>query len=224
MSKKTFLIALMLGLLAVIASGTAPVAAQGPLAHGATYLDNQWHWIAPGATQWYAFEYSGDRTNVLLTLTNGVQLNMSFSVYAPDKPSDQPIGRGTSSLVVCSDGNKCQSPDLVWKGGSSSAGTYYIQVVNHANVAQTYLLTTSNGSAMAYPTSPYPASPGSVIIVSPQIVTTPYTPSYVQPYTQPYVQPYYPPGYTTPAYPTYPYYYNNPGYYYPPHYGYPYYR
>ncbi len=243
MSKKTFFAALVAALLVLIASETPNVVAQGPLAHGATYLDNQWHSIGPGATLWYAFDYAGDRTVVTLTLVNGVQLGMSFNLYAPDKPSDQPIGRGTSSLVNCNNGNKCPSPDLTWTGGTSSPGTYYIQVINNTSVAKSFLLTSTNGSVTLYPSAQTPA-----IIYSPPYVA-PYTPSYVQPYapqyvppaippsygqpyTQPYiqpsyVQPYYTPGYVSPTR-RYPpprccFSYNAP-YYYAPQYVYPYYR
>lgn len=244
MSKKTFFTALVAALLVLIASETPNVAAQGPLAHGAMYLDNQWHTIAAGATLWYAFDYAGDRTTVTLTLVNGVQLGMSFNLYAPDKPSDQPIGRGTSSLVICNDGNKCPSPDLTWTGGTSSPGTYYIQVINNTSVAKSFLLTSTNGGVTLYPSVSVPAT-----IYSPPYVA-PYTPpygqpyvppsyvppaippsygqSYTQPYGQPpYVQPYYAPGYGLPAQ-RYPQprccisYYSP--YYYAPRYGSPYYR
>ncbi|MBI5653577.1 MAG: hypothetical protein HZC40_24480 [Chloroflexi bacterium] len=226
MSKKTFLTACVIGLLVLIASETPSVGAQGPLAHGATYLDNQWHWIGPDATVWYAFDYAGDRTVVMLTLTNGVQLGMLFSVYAPDKPSDQPIGRGTSSQVACNDGGRCQSPDLVWKGGTSSPGTYYVQVINKTSVAKSFLLWITNGSVTLYPST---SAPAQTTIYTPPVYVQPYTPPvYTPQYYPPYPQQSYycPPGYY-PGYryskslTCYPYY--SP-YYYPAQYGYPYYR
>lgn len=234
MSKKTFFTALVVALLVLIASETTNVAAQGPLAHGATYLDNQWHTIGPGATLWYAFDYAGDRTVVTLTLVNGVQLGMSFNLYAPDKPSDQPIGRGTSSLVICNDGNKCPSPDLTWTGGTSSPGTYYIKVINNTSVAKGFLLTSTNGGVTLYPSVSVPAIIYSPPYGQPYVLPSyvpPNVPQYVQPYTQPYgqppyVQPYYAPGYVSPTsrYPPprccFSY---NPPYYYTPQYVYPYY-
>jgi hypothetical protein len=238
MSKKTFFTALAAALLILIAGEIPNVAAQGPLAHGATHLDNQWHSIGPGATLWYAFDYAGDRTVVTLTLVNGVQLGMAFNLYAPDKPSDQPIGRGTSSLVACNDGNKCPSPDLTWTGGTSSPGTYYVQVINNTSTAKSFLLTITSGGVTLYPSAPTPAiiytppyiapySPPYVYPTVPQYVPPAIPPSYVQPYTQPYVQPYYAPRYVSPKlrYPQprccYPY---APSYYYTPGYVYPYYR
>jgi len=232
MSKKTFFTAFVLVVCVLIASGASSVGAQGPLAHGATYLDNQWRWIGPDATLWYAFEYAGDRTVVLLTLVNGVELGMQFNVYAPDKPSDQPIGRGTSSQIICSNGDKCQSPDLVWKGGTSSGGTYYVQVINKTSVAKSFLLTSTYGSGVATTTTP------NTVYVTPYVYVQPYTPPVsVQPYTPPvYVQPYVAPTYPQQPYNQYYYPYNyappNTRYtkspynywYYPPQYGYPYYR
>ncbi|MBI5300966.1 MAG: hypothetical protein HY868_02425 [Chloroflexi bacterium] len=240
MSKKTFFAAFVAALLVLIASETPNVAAQVPLAHGATYLDNQWHTTSPDATLWYAFVSAGDRNTVTLRLMNGVQLGMLFNVYAPDKPSDQPIGRGTSSLVPCNNGDKCPSPDLTWTGGAISAGTYYVEVINKTSVAKSFLLTSSNLGV----TTPAQTT---VVYVSPYIApyTSPYVqpyapPSYVQPnvpqytqpygvpyYGQPYAQPYYMPGSVSPA-PRYPkssccYPYYSP-YYHTPQYGYPYYR
>jgi len=166
----------------------------------------------------------------LLTLVNGVQLGMRFSVYAPDKPSDQPIGRGTSSQVVCN-GDKCPSPDLVWKGGTSSPGTYYIQVINKTSVAKSFLLTSTYGNGTAMTTAPNP------VYVTPYVYVQPYTPPVVvQPYTPPvYVQPYVAPTYPQPYNPSgYPYTYAPPNtryprspynyWQYPPQYYYPYYR
>jgi hypothetical protein len=181
MSKKTLFTAFVAALLVLIASKTPNVAAQGPLAHGATYINNQWHTIGPGATLWYAFDYAGDRTVVTITLANGVQLGMTFNLYAPDKPSDQPVGRGTSSLVNCNNGDRCPSTDLTWTGGTSSPGTYYVQVINNTSAAKGFLLTISNGGVTLYPSAPAP------------IPATIYSPPYVAPYTSPYVQPIYVP-------------------------------
>ena len=243
MSKKTLFTALVLALLIFIASETPNVAAQAPLAHGATYLDNQWHTIGASATLWYAFGYAGDRTTVTLTLVNGVQLGMSFKLYAPDKPSDQPIGQGTSSLVNCNNGNRCPSPDLTWTGGTSSPGTYYVQVINNTSVAKSFLLTVSNGGVTLYPSATAAVTGYSYPYVAPSTTqyAQPYTPpSYVAPYvtqyaqpytpayTQPYVQPYYAPGYASPVY-RYPQPrccmpYSQSYYYYNQRYAYPYYR
>jgi hypothetical protein len=225
MSKKTFLVVCVIASLVLGARETPGVGAQGPLAHGATYLDNQWHWIGPDATLWYAFDYAGDRTVVMLTLTNGAQLGMQFNVFAPDKPSDQPIGRGTSSQVACNDGERCQSPDLVWKGGTSSPGTYYVQVINKTSVAKNFLLWITSAGVTLYPST----APVQTTIYTPPVYVQPYTPPVYQPqYYPPYPQQSYycPPGYY-PGYSynrlltCYPYY--SP-YYYPTQYGYPYYR
>jgi len=191
MSRKTFFTALVAALLVLIASKTPNVAAQGPLPHRATYLDNQWHTIGPGASLWYAFDYAGDRTTVWITLVDGVQLGMSFNLCAPDKPSDEPVGRGTSSLVNCNDGDRCPSPDLTWTGGTSSPGTYYVQVINNTLATKSFLLTITNGGVTVYPSAPAP------------VPATGYSFPYVAPYTAPYGQPYGAPFYVPPNIPRY---------------------
>jgi hypothetical protein len=230
MSKKTLVTAFVAAWLVLIASEAPQVAAQRPLAHGAVYLDNQWHTIGPGATLWYAFGYAGDRTTVTITLVNGVQLGMSFNLYAPDKPSDQPIGRGTSGQVNCNDGNRCPSPDLTWTGGTSSGGTHYVKVINNTSVGKSFLLTITTGGVTLYPNAPAVATGYSYPYVAPYAPSYGYpyvapssVPSYTPRYTQPYAQPYYAPGYVPPVTPYYqpqccwqygyPYYYYYQGYY-----------
>ncbi|MEW5719367.1 MAG: hypothetical protein AB1817_12110, partial [Chloroflexota bacterium] len=192
----------------------------------------------PSATLWYAFGYAGDRTTVTITLVNGVQLGMTFKLYAPDKPSDQPIGQGTSSLVNCNNGNRCPSPDLTWTGGTSSPGTYYVQVINHTAVAKSFLLTVSSGGVTLYPSAPTTVTGYTYPYVAPYTAQSaqPYVPpSYVAPYTTQYAQPYVAPQYVQPYAPGYAvptYRYPQPrccmpysqSYYYNPRYGYSYYR
>jgi hypothetical protein len=217
MSKQTLFAALIAIGLVCISTPTLPAFAQGPVAYQA-YLDNQWHTIGPGSTQWYAFDRADDHTAVTVTLVNGVALGLVFKVYAPDK-NDQAIGRGTSSNVICnSQGDKCASPDLTWTGGASSAGRYNVQVTSNGTNATSFLLTLTGGSATPIPSYGYYYPPYGV----------PYSPPYAPPYGQPYygvpytpyIPPYYGPGYVAPYRP-----YCPPGYFpgYPPGYAPPWY-
>ena len=188
MSKQTFFTALFLALLAVVTFHTLNVAAEGPLLNGATYIDNQWHYVAPGATVWFAFDYNGDRSVVTITLVDGAKYKSDFKVYPPDNP-DKPIGRGTQGKLSCNNGDRCDSPDLTWVGGTGSPGTYYVQVINNSSVSS-FLLTISGGGITLRPSVPPPSPP--------TIYSAPYIPPNAPQYGQPYVQPSYAPPYAQP--------------------------
>jgi hypothetical protein len=183
--KRVLVTALFAAGLAFIGSTTPSAYAQGP-------IDNQVHTIGGGGNQWYSFTLDSNPSPVTLTLFNGVPLSLAFNVFAPNN-SDQPVGRGTPSNVVCSSGDRCHSSDLTWTGGANAPGTYQVQVINNSPNTVSYQLTlTTNGST---PTQPY----------------TYYYPPYVAPYGQPYpytipyvapyVPPYYVPGNITPYLP-----------------------
>jgi hypothetical protein len=208
-SQRALVIALIVAGVAFIAGAAPSANAQGPGAFGAPYVDNQWHTIAPNATQWYVFNRPDDRTSVTLTLVNGVALGLAFNVFAPGK-TDQPIGRGTASQVSCN-GAKCASADLTWTGGASSPGLYSVQVINTRPIATTYLLTLTGLSIVPAPSYPYSYSPHGVPYPPPYGQPYYYTPPYQPPYGSPYAPPYYGPGYIPPYRPACP-----PGYYYWP--------
>ncbi len=198
MSKRTLVAALIVASLAFVSAATPAAFAQGPVAYGAGYIDNQWHTIGPNATQWYFFNRPNDQTAVTLSLVNGVTLGLAFNVFAPGK-TDQPIGRGTSSNVDCN-GSKCPSSDLTWTGGANSPGQYSVQVINNGSNVVSYLLTLTGGSPTPVPGNPY--FPYGVPYVPPYVApypVVPYVPPNVAPYVPPYVlPPYYGPGNVSP--------------------------
>ncbi len=184
---------------ALIAAGIALIGSTASSAHAQGPIDNQVHTIAGGGNQWYAFTLSSDPSPVTLTLANGVTLSLAFNVFAPNN-SDQPVGRGTPSNAVCSNGDRCHSSDLTWTGGANAPGTYQVQVINNSPNTASYLLTlTSSGSASTPPYTyyypPYVAPYGQPYV--PPYNVAPYIP----PYVAPYVPPYYTPGYVAPYLP-----------------------
>jgi hypothetical protein len=91
------------------------------------------------SSQWYSFDYSGDRSEISIILNNGNASGLHFNVYTPAQIGDwwnePPIGRGTGQALNCDTGvpevnGACQSDDLTWVGNFNEAGTYYVQVVN----------------------------------------------------------------------------------------------
>ena len=108
----------------------------------AVYNDNQPHRLAARSATWFRFDYStsndlGDRLTTMVRLVNGNGSGVRFEVWTPDMLSEwwtkQPVGRGTAS----SD----DSADLVWRGGFSAGGAYYVRVINDNTITTTFLLT-----------------------------------------------------------------------------------
>ncbi len=88
---------------------------------------------------WYQFSYSGDRSQIVITLPGGNASGVRFNVWTPQQVGDwweqNPIGRGTAQAINCDTGKPqtngaCQSNDLDWSGNFNAAGTYYVQVIN----------------------------------------------------------------------------------------------
>jgi hypothetical protein len=116
----------------------APAAINADPGHAAA-IANASETFGANASQWYSFGYSGDRSEMTLTLQNGNASGLHFNVYTPAQIGDwwneTPIGRGTGQAINCDTGapevgGACQSDDLTWVGNFNEAGTYYVQVVN----------------------------------------------------------------------------------------------
>ncbi|CAG0946553.1 hypothetical protein ANRL1_03094 [Anaerolineae bacterium] len=108
----------------------------------AVYNDYQPHRLAARSATWFRFDYStsddlGDRLTTMIRLVNGNGSGVRFEVWTPDMLSEwwtkQPVGRGTAASA--------DSADLVWKGGFSAGGAYYVRVINDNAITTTFLLT-----------------------------------------------------------------------------------
>lgn len=131
----------------------APMANMDP-GH-ASVIDNQAHTIAANGSLWYRFYYTGDKSEILLTLPNGNLNGLHFNVFTPGQVSDwwevAAIGRGTGQEINCDTGmpetgGACQADDLTWKGDFNEYGTYYVQVVNPtANALSAQLMIQGDG-------------------------------------------------------------------------------
>ncbi len=118
----------------------------------AAYISAPAQRIAANATQWYKFDYSGDRSEITLIMPNGANSLVAFNVFTPDEVKSwwdtKPIGRGTAYQIDCDTGDEdpmgaCQSDDFKWVGKFNAAGTYYVQVVNYNTGTANFTLTLS---------------------------------------------------------------------------------
>lgn len=110
----------------------------------AVMMDSNSHMIPSGTGLWYLFHYVVKGSDVTITMPNGANSGLEFSVYAPGQIGDwwdeQPVGRGTTQAVNCSDvqpemRDRCTSKGLSWKGSFNVNGTFYVQVFNNNEAA-----------------------------------------------------------------------------------------
>jgi hypothetical protein len=116
--------------LAVVLVLVGQVTAQSPAGTGpddALVPTNAWKSLETGQTDWYAFEYAGDGSQVEVWLQVEPRESAIFAVWTPEEIERRglglavdPVGRG--SLDAQRDGV------LSWSGGFNIAGTYYVVV------------------------------------------------------------------------------------------------
>ena len=121
--------------------GTGPADALSPT--------GEWMPLAVGQQVWYAFNYDGGDTAILVRMGVSPSNSATFSVWTPEnvrqwvageKPT--PIGSGVK--------NDLFGGDLVWTGSFKFPGTYYVVVEQTGLTAGSYLLSIS-GKGVSFP-------------------------------------------------------------------------
>jgi TolB protein len=120
----------VLGLLGIISLGLAGPAQASAAEWGgddARTPTGDWEQLASGESQWYAFQYAGDGSQVQVTLEAVPPGSASFVVWTPELIERwgagyyvEPIGRGSVDPNIAG--------RLTWSGDFHSAGTYYVVV------------------------------------------------------------------------------------------------
>ena len=154
MRKRMRLTPLILVALALFGGASAlPATAASPantFPGGAAFIDSQSHSIPANTSLWYRFDYSGHRSQIIVTLVSGTSSGLAFNVYTPAQISNWwqtlPIGRGTPAPLNCATMKsrlygECQGRDLRWQGDFNASGTYYVQVLNQTGSDLSLLLT-----------------------------------------------------------------------------------
>lgn len=141
----------------------------------ATFINGQPQVIPAQTTQWYKFDYAGDKSPITVLMPNGANTLVEFNVFTPEQAQSwwdgktKPIGRGTAYQIDCETGEEnymgqCQSNDLKWVGQFNFPGTFYVQVVNYNTGTANFTLTVqgtgvSVGAAQSVAPAPKPLLP-----------------------------------------------------------------
>ncbi|MCB0114631.1 MAG: hypothetical protein KDD84_11095, partial [Caldilineaceae bacterium] len=127
----------------------APVAA--PVTPGIYAVDGQWRTLAMGATNWYAFDYTGDDTAIQITVDEKTAGMVNFNVWTPDLYARKmkgeevdPIGRGTENPCV-------EVADLNWQGSFNFSGRFYVEVTHTCQQGMATYLLNVTGKDVSYP-------------------------------------------------------------------------
>jgi hypothetical protein len=114
--------------------------------------------IQAGRRLWYAFQYSGDKSQILVRMSVWPANSVSFAVWTPTDvqlwpraKKENPVGRGSP--------NSLYGGDLTWTGSFNLPGTYYVVVDQAGPVAGNFnLQVTGSGVSLVSPTrTPTPA-------------------------------------------------------------------
>ena len=150
---------------------TAGSAATGP--DTALVPNGSWNQLNSRASQWYAFDYAGDGSQVQVRLEAVPADSAGFYLLTPDEIKSwtagkrlEPIGRGSDDPFTAG--------VLTWSGNFRIAGTYYVVVDSTTTTTSSYSLTVT-GSGVTFST-PAPASTTQPATTQAQTVTPPVLP------------------------------------------------
>jgi hypothetical protein len=160
-----FAFAVLLAVGAVILPGSSVVfgAAGGTGPADALTPAGEWQPLAVGQQDWYAFNYDGGDTAVLVRMGVSPSGSAGFSVWTPEnvrqwvageKPT--PIGRGAKGDVF--------GDDLVWTGSFKFPGTYYVLVEQTGRAPGFYALSVS-GKGVSFPSAKVEKAAGAAAAV-----------------------------------------------------------
>jgi hypothetical protein len=139
--------------------------------------------LIEGQRAWFAFQYSGDGSQILVDLRATPEDSAKFAVYTTGNTAT-PVGRGSQQIItrVLADGTVEEKPlyggDLIWSGSFRSPGTYYV-TVDQAGPSPSTITLGINGSGVsggqAASTLPSSTQPGPVCVTPPAVAPAPVT-------------------------------------------------
>lgn len=128
----------ILGLIVAFALLIAPsVFAANPTGagpHDPLMVSNTWQSLAPNASLWFYFDYTGDRSKIDVTLEANGAKNVQMAVFTPeqgknwaqDPVNTKPVGLGTEA----GDQTSMGIYDLNWRGSFNFPGRFLVVVTN----------------------------------------------------------------------------------------------
>ncbi|HEX9116484.1 MAG TPA: hypothetical protein VGA61_10480 [Anaerolineae bacterium] len=112
--------------------------------------------LAPGQHLWYAFQYLGDKSQILVDFQASPAGSIAFDVWSPGQ-----IRLWGLRWDVDPDGSGAANPnmggDLIWTGWSKVPGTWYVEVKQTGATAGSFAIQiTGSGVSLDLPPAPVP--------------------------------------------------------------------
>jgi hypothetical protein len=134
---------------------------------------NKDYLLPVGHRAWYAFQYNGDGSPVLIDVRATPEDSASFAVYTPGDLTT-PVGRGSQQTTTrrSADGSfeevTLYGGDLVWRGNFRAPGAYYVAVEQTGpNPSTVRLGISGSGVSGSQPLSTLPSGAPSAPVCSP---------------------------------------------------------
>jgi hypothetical protein len=117
-------------------AGTGPDDASAPAA--------EWRPVDIGESHWYALQYAGDGSQILIQMETSPDESATFCVWTPEQIRLWGLGEEVEP-IGCGSADPFAGGVLVWSGNFNAAGTYYVVVEYAGSYSGTshYLLSIS---------------------------------------------------------------------------------
>lgn len=102
-----------------VAAGTGPGDASAPV--------DEWRPVESGESHWYAFQYEGDGSQILIRTEIFPAGSVTFCLWTPEQIRLRGLG-GEVEPIGCGSADPFAEGVLVWSGNFNAAGTYYVVV------------------------------------------------------------------------------------------------
>ena len=124
-------------------------------------VTNAWQTLAPNASRWLYFDYTGDKSKILVTVDDNGASNLQVAIFTPEQvialqsdPTIAPVGLASLPNPNSSDAIH----DLVWLGAFNFPGRFFVVVTNNQTASITFRLQVSGTSVTLFPApTPTPA-------------------------------------------------------------------
>ncbi len=125
-------------------------------------VTGNWQTLAPNASQWFYFDYTGDKSKIEATLEDYGVSNVQLAVFTPAQavawlqdPTTRPIAVGSppganSAMAIY---------DLTWRGAFNFPGRFFVAVTNNNSNPVPFRLRVIGDSVTLWPTptpTPFP--------------------------------------------------------------------
>jgi hypothetical protein len=134
------------------AAGSSPLpVAAGANPENALNITGNWVTLQPGASLWYGFQYTGDKSQIQVILNDQGQSGLALGVWTPARIAQMEAGQSVKPIGYGSPNKDVPAADLFWAGNFDIAAPYYVQVENNSSNSIAYSLSVTGSGVYMLP-------------------------------------------------------------------------